>query len=99
MPSAACMNELDKAHACFRHAVASTEMTVTYVDARDSRPLPGNAVATEMSSDIEHASPYGKTPGEKVPGQKKKIALAAARAYRSRNKVTSVTYARAMEQG
>ena len=41
-------------------------------------------VGAEMNAEIEHASPYGKDPGEKVPGQKKKIGAAAARAYRQR---------------
>ena len=36
----------------------------------------------EMNAEIEHASPYGKDPGEKVPGQKRKIGAAAARAYK-----------------
>jgi membrane protein len=39
-------------------------------------------VGAEMNAEIEHASPYGKDPGEKVPGQKKKIGLAAVRAYK-----------------
>ena len=43
-------------------------------------------VGAEMNAEIEHASPYGKDPGEKVPGQKKKIGAAAARAYRERLK-------------
>ncbi len=38
----------------------------------------------EMNAEIEHASPYGKAPGEKVPGQKKKIGLAAWRDYEQR---------------
>jgi membrane protein len=38
----------------------------------------------ELNAEIEHASPYGKEPAEKVPGQKKKIGVAAARAYRER---------------
>jgi membrane protein len=38
-------------------------------------------VGAELNAEIEHASPYGKDPGEKVPGQKKKIGAAAARAY------------------
>lgn len=37
-------------------------------------------VGTEMNAEIEHASPHGKSKGEKVPGQKKKIGAAAARA-------------------
>jgi membrane protein len=39
-------------------------------------------VGAEASAEIEHASPWGKAPGEKVPGQKKKIGAAAGRAYR-----------------
>jgi membrane protein len=38
----------------------------------------------EMNAEIEHASPYGKDAGEKVPGQKRKIGAAAARAYNER---------------
>lgn len=41
-------------------------------------------VGAELNAEIEHASPYGKDPGEKVPGQKKKIGPAAARAYQER---------------
>ena len=41
-------------------------------------------VGAEMNAEIEHASPYGKDPGEKVPGEKKKIGAAAARAYKER---------------
>lgn len=35
----------------------------------------------EMNAEIEHASPYGKEEGEKVPGQKKKIGPARMRAW------------------
>ena len=38
-------------------------------------------IGAEMNAEIEHASPWGKAPGEKIPGQKKKIGLAASRAY------------------
>jgi membrane protein len=38
-------------------------------------------VGGELNSEIEHASPYGKDPGEKVPGQKRKIGIAARKAY------------------
>jgi membrane protein len=38
----------------------------------------------EMNAEIEHSSPYGKAPGEKLPGQKKKIGLAAWRDYEQR---------------
>lgn len=38
-------------------------------------------IGAELNAEIEHASPYGKAPGEKVPGQKKKIGLAAQRHY------------------
>jgi hypothetical protein len=34
-----------------------------------------------MNAEIEHASPYGKEPGEKVPGQRRKIGPAAMRAW------------------
>ncbi len=38
-------------------------------------------VGAEMNAEIEHASPYGKDPGEKVPGRRKKIGIAAKRAW------------------
>ena len=38
-------------------------------------------VGAEMNAEIEHASPHGKDPGEKVPGEKKRIGAAAARWY------------------
>jgi hypothetical protein len=41
-------------------------------------------VGAEMNAEIEHASPYGKAPGEKVPGEKKAIGPAAQREYESR---------------
>ena len=40
----------------------------------------------ELNAEIEHASPYGKDPGEKVPGQRKKIGFAAKRAWEERAK-------------
>ena len=33
-------------------------------------------VGAELNAEIEHASPYGKDVGEKVPGEKKKIGAA-----------------------
>jgi len=41
-------------------------------------------VGAELNAEIEHASPHGKDPGEKMPGQKRKIGAAAARAYKER---------------
>lgn len=38
-------------------------------------------VGAELNAEIERASPYGKAPGEKVRGERKKIGLAAARAW------------------
>ena len=38
-------------------------------------------VGAEMNAEIEHASPYGKAPGEKVPGQRRKIGPAAMRVW------------------
>ena len=35
-------------------------------------------IGAELNAEIEHASPYGKDVGEKVPGEKKKIGPAAA---------------------
>jgi membrane protein len=43
-------------------------------------------IGAELNSEIEHASPYGKDPGEKAPGARKKIGLAAWRAWRARQK-------------
>ena len=41
-------------------------------------------VGAELNAEIEHASPYGKGVGEKVPGEKKKIGVAARRDYEAR---------------
>ena len=38
-------------------------------------------IGAEMNAEIEHASPHGKAPGEKVPGERKKLGAAAARAF------------------
>lgn len=38
-------------------------------------------IGAEMNAEIEHASPYGKESGEKVPGQKRRIGPAAMRAW------------------
>jgi membrane protein len=39
-------------------------------------------VGAEMNAEIEHASPYGKDPGEKALGEKKKIGVFAEREWR-----------------
>lgn len=41
-------------------------------------------LGAELNAEIEHASPYGKDVGEKVPGEKKRIGHAAERAYEER---------------
>jgi membrane protein len=41
-------------------------------------------IGAEFNAEIEHASPYGKSVGEKVPGEKKKIGTAAQRDYDER---------------
>jgi membrane protein len=41
-------------------------------------------VGAELNAEIEHASPYGKEPGEKVPGEKKKIGALAEREWNDR---------------
>jgi membrane protein len=38
-------------------------------------------VGAELNAEIEHASPYGKDPGEKVAGEKKQIGALAQRAH------------------
>jgi membrane protein len=43
-------------------------------------------LGAEMNAEIEHASPYGKEPGEKVPGQRRKIGPAAMRAWVARRR-------------
>ena len=43
-------------------------------------------IGAEAAAEIEHASPWGKAPGEKIPGQRKKIGAAAGRAYRERSR-------------
>lgn len=48
-------------------------------------------VGAEMNAEIEHASPYGKDVGEKVPGEKKKLGAAAARAYEQRKNAQPLT--------
>src|SRR3954468_22074638 len=39
-------------------------------------------VGAELNAEIEHASPYGKDPGEKEPGEKTKLGPAAERSWR-----------------
>ena len=38
-------------------------------------------VGAEMNAEIEHASPHGKDPGEKVAGQKRRISMSAMRRW------------------
>jgi membrane protein len=38
-------------------------------------------VGAELNAEIEHASPYGKSPGERVPGEKKVVGPRAQRLY------------------
>lgn len=48
--------------------------------------LSGLAVlaGAELNAEIEHASPYGKDPGEKAPGEKKKLGATAEREWEQR---------------
>jgi membrane protein len=46
-------------------------------------------IGAEMNAEIEHASPHGKAVGEKVPGEKKKLGAAAARAYEEKTRAGS----------
>jgi membrane protein len=43
-------------------------------------------VGAELNAEIEHASPYGKDPGEKVVGQKRRIRMRAMRAWITRRR-------------
>jgi membrane protein len=47
-------------------------------------------VGAEVNAEIEHASPYGKDPGEKVPGEKKKLGARARRAWEERQQASQV---------
>jgi membrane protein len=38
-------------------------------------------LGAEMNAEIEHASPYGKDPGERVPGEKRVVGARAQRLY------------------
>jgi membrane protein len=38
-------------------------------------------LGAELNAEIEHASPYGKDPGERVPGEKKAVGARAQRLY------------------
>jgi membrane protein len=41
-------------------------------------------LGAEMNAEIEHASPHGKDPGERVPGEKKVVGARAQRLYEER---------------
>lgn len=41
-------------------------------------------IGAELNAEIEHASPYGKDPGEKVPGEKVKLGVLAQQDYEHR---------------
>ena len=43
-------------------------------------------LGAELNAEIEHASPYGKDVGEKVPGEKKKIGPLAEQAYEEKRR-------------
>ena len=38
-------------------------------------------LGAELNAEIEHASPYGKDPGERVPGEKRVVGPRAQRLY------------------
>jgi len=41
-------------------------------------------LGAELNAEIEHASPYGKDPGERVPGEKKIVGPRAERVYQEK---------------
>ena len=46
-------------------------------------------LGAEVSAEIEHASPWGKAPAQRIPGQRRKIGAAAGRAFQQRGSSTS----------
>jgi len=48
-------------------------------------------IGAELNAEIEHASPYGKEPGERAPGEKKKIGAVAERAWEEYQAATALT--------
>jgi membrane protein len=48
-------------------------------------------LGAEMNAEIEHASPYGKDEGEKVPGEKRKLGPARVRAWMARQRARGET--------
>lgn len=48
-------------------------------------------VGAELNAEIEHASPYGKDPGEKRPNEKKKIGALAEKAWADRKRAGTVS--------
>ena len=50
-------------------------------------------VGAEMNAEIEHASPHGKDVGEKVPGERRKLGAAAARAVAARRHAAPAPHA------
>jgi membrane protein len=55
-------------------------------------------IGAEMNAEIEHASPHGKDPGEKVPGEKKKLGARARRAWEEARGRTSTASRRPIVQ-
>ncbi len=45
-------------------------------------------IGAELNAEIEHASPHGKAPGEKVPGEKRKLGARARRAWEARRQAS-----------
>jgi membrane protein len=54
-------------------------------------------VGAELNAEIEHASPYGKEPGEKVPGEKAQLGALAERTWRENKSAGRLTPAIARE--
>jgi membrane protein len=54
-------------------------------------------IGAEMNAEIEHASPHGKAPGEKVPGQRRMFGSRAAREFEKRQRAGGGVPAPAIE--
>lgn len=56
-------------------------------------------VGAELNAEIEHASPYGKEPGEKRPGERRRLGRLAERIWRARRQHTGTPAAEPMSAG
>ena len=73
-----------KARTWSKRVLEALEIPTEWLPPTFEGPERTGTISAEAAAEIEHASPWGKAPGEKVPGQRRKIGPAAARAFRER---------------